>query len=266
MALPIIEKSPVTALIFLAALFTINFGFLNLILTVIVNAAQEAYEADVKYRLKRRAEEFQTAKVELKYLCEQLDVDGDGQLTRSELVEGMESNAQWAEMAAMMDCSKDEMSVIIDMLDEDKSGSVSYDEFAEQLHKMKSQEPRTLLVYIKGLLSNLKVIARDQQKVLEQGVDKKLNQLLVDFHTLSSTEPAFHRSPSWEIPTSADGTTSLCTLSRVTRPSLSYTTDFEQVAEEDWFEVKKIGGGITLFEDARDKVKADPCAGSMIYL
>ena len=41
------------------------------------------------------------------------------------------------------------MNVVWAMLDSDGSGEVSYDEFVEQLYKMKNDDSHTLLVFIK---------------------------------------------------------------------------------------------------------------------
>jgi len=73
------------------------------------------------------------------------------------------------------------------MLDEDNSGSVTYKEFVEQLHKLKSQDVHTMLIFIRGFLKDVRMrvidhfavtkdssvrtleLARDMKKVLYGG-------------------------------------------------------------------------------------------------
>ena len=54
---------------------------------------------------------------------------------------------------------QEDVDMIYDMLDEDRSGAVSYKEFIEQIHKIKyailSRDDHTLLVFIKGFLRKM---------------------------------------------------------------------------------------------------------------
>merc|ERR1711966_476898 len=52
-------------------------------------------------------------------------------------------------MGKMMDLAVDELSALFDILDHDRSGSISYNEFIEQIHRMRSGDTRTLLMLIK---------------------------------------------------------------------------------------------------------------------
>jgi len=162
-AMPMIEAEPAVALILVLAGMSVHVGLLNLILTVIVDKAREKHEHDLERKIKLKEKQFQQAKTELISLCESLDEDGSGELSLQELLDGFDKNAQFAMTLSVMDIKKDDMEVVFGILDEDHSGAVTYSEFAEQLHKMKSQDAQTMLIFIKGYVNELR------QKVSEQG-------------------------------------------------------------------------------------------------
>eukprot|EP00443_Scrippsiella_acuminata_P002557 CAMPEP_0115182242 /NCGR_PEP_ID=MMETSP0270-20121206/7843_1 /TAXON_ID=71861 /ORGANISM="Scrippsiella trochoidea, Strain CCMP3099" /LENGTH=520 /DNA_ID=CAMNT_0002595285 /DNA_START=116 /DNA_END=1678 /DNA_ORIENTATION=- len=155
-SLPIIEEEPATFIIFFAVLITVNLGLLNLILTVIVDVAHTAREEDDTRKINEKAREFEAAKVKLLHLCEELDSNKSGELCYEELLNGMETNPRFSTTLASMDVSPDDMHIIFSMLDEDSSGTISYSEFVEQLHKLKSQDTHTMLIFIRGFLKDVR--------------------------------------------------------------------------------------------------------------
>mmetsp|Transcript_49864 Transcript_49864/g.154019 ORF Transcript_49864/g.154019 Transcript_49864/m.154019 type:complete len:167 (-) Transcript_49864:124-624(-) len=72
----------------------------------------------------------------------------------------------------IMDVGKEDLKVVFEILDSDRSGTVSYTEFVEQLHKMRCHESHTLLVFVKHYVSDV------HRKVSEQ-LDLMKNDLLV---------------------------------------------------------------------------------------
>jgi len=155
-SVPIIEEEPLTAVFFLALILTINFGLLNLVLTVIVDSAQAARDADTKSKLTDKAKDFEAAKRKLLRVCAELDADGSGELTYAELMDGMDTHPDFSATMALLDITKDDMHVVFDMLDQDNSGSVTFVEFVEQLHKMKSQDDHTMLIFIRGYVNEVR--------------------------------------------------------------------------------------------------------------
>merc|ERR1719446_1604396 len=77
-----------------------------------------------------------------------------------------------------MDVRKEDISVIFNIMDEDQSGAVTYKEFVEQLHKMKTQDTHTLLVFIKGYVNELRLKVGEQLSLLKKEVVGKTNELL----------------------------------------------------------------------------------------
>jgi len=185
-SVPIIEEEPLIALFFFAVLLTVNFGLLNLVLTVIVDSAQAARDADEQRKLADKSHEFEQAKKKLMSVCSDLDKDGSGELTYAELMEGIEYHPEFSATMALLDVNKDDMSIVFDMLDQDNSGSVTFTEFAEQLHKMKSQDDHTMLIFIRGYLNEVRKKVAEQIRYTKDETFNSVHQTLAISKDLKS--------------------------------------------------------------------------------
>lgn len=155
-AYPLIERWPWTAVLFCVALMTVGLGLLNLVLTVIVDRANDA-RAENEAELKAaRSEEQLLAKSHLDHVCSQMDTDGDGLLTLEEILEGAESNPEFIQTLKVLEVKRAEMATVFAMLDEDRSGTVTYEEFTDNLHRMKTQDDHAMLVFLKHHLNQVK--------------------------------------------------------------------------------------------------------------
>jgi len=177
-SVPIIEEEPLSALLFFGVMITINLGVLNLVLTVIVDIAQTAREQDTLRRIEEKANKFETARKELLTLCRELDADESGELSLDELMDGIDVNPRFAATMAVMDVRKEDMHIIFNILDEDNSGTVTYSEFVEHLHKMKSQDNHTMLIFIKGYLCEVRRKISEQMKILKDEVSTDTKELV----------------------------------------------------------------------------------------
>jgi Ca2+-binding EF-hand superfamily protein len=134
----------------------VNFGLLNLILTVIVDQANRAREEDNQLQLAEREETFQKTKKKLTEICACMDDDKSGHLTCEELYDGFDSNESFAQEMKLMDVQKDDFKMIFNILDADHSGSVTYTEFIEQLHRMKTEDTHMMLTMIRFYINDLR--------------------------------------------------------------------------------------------------------------
>jgi len=161
-SIPIMEKSPWSAFVFMAVLVSVELGVLNLILTVIVDRAAQARQEDKRFVLQERAEEIETAKRELKALCVRLDSDGNGTLSKEELLDGFDNQPEFKDAMRLMDVQREDLTSLFTILDEDGSGDVAYNEFVDQLHKMKSQDVQMILVFIWSYLKSVRKLMNDE--------------------------------------------------------------------------------------------------------
>jgi len=97
-----------------------------------------------------------------------LDEDNSGSLTLDELLEGYDENPEFHLALSSMDVQREDISSLFNILDDDSSGHVEYDEFVDQLHKMKTQDSHVVLVFIRGAVKELKQMTIFQGKQITQ--------------------------------------------------------------------------------------------------
>eukprot|EP00930_Biecheleria_cincta_P025606 TRINITY_DN18201_c0_g1_i1.p1 TRINITY_DN18201_c0_g1~~TRINITY_DN18201_c0_g1_i1.p1 ORF type:complete len:677 (-),score=95.46 TRINITY_DN18201_c0_g1_i1:134-2107(-) len=197
LAVPLIRRSPLTAgPLMIGSLLCINLGILNLILAVIVNAAQAAHDADVERKVQERIQSYESAKTDLLDICSQLDENGSGDLSLEELMAGFDNNNRFANTMTSLSLTRDDMEVVFNILDDDKSGEVSYKEFVDQLHKMKSQDTYTLLLFIKGYINEMRRQVGEQLSLTKGELLEKTSSmhdiLLAGPHRFSANPQSLH--------------------------------------------------------------------------
>jgi len=136
------------------------------------------HEADAERKAKFAESQFVKLKERLMDVCKLMDKDGSGELDMEELNSGFETNEEFALIMSQMDIKLDDMDNVFHILDEDGSGSVTYKEFVDQLYKMKSQDSHSVLLFIKGLLKELRLKMCDEFQSLTGNVNAKVDSLL----------------------------------------------------------------------------------------
>lgn len=172
-------------LAFVIAFLTVTLGVMNLVLAVIVDAAADAREKDVKHKLEMKREEKVKASAKFHELCLAMDENGDGYISMSELLNAFECNEDLRQTLEVLDVDKDDLDCIFLLMDSDNSGDVSYSEFADLLLRMKSQDSRTILLFIKYYVLELRQRQNQEVNLLQQDVLGKLDRQakLLDYHT-----------------------------------------------------------------------------------
>jgi len=155
-SIPIMEKYPASIPFFIAVLFSINLGLLNLILAVIVERAEEAREEDHQQR--RREKDFFLAqcKKRLQKMFRALDRDGNNLLSKEEMHAGVSNNDDFADILHLMDLGEDDLNVVFAMMDSNKDGEIDLEEFIEQIFRMRCQDSQTLLLFIKHVVQEIR--------------------------------------------------------------------------------------------------------------
>lgn len=172
-------------LAFVIAFLTVTLGVMNLVLAVIVDAAADARENDVKHQLDLKRQDKVKASAKFHELCTSMDEDGDGHISMPELVKAFEYNEDLRQTLEVLDVDKADLECIFMLMDSDNSGDVSYAEFADLLLRMKSQDSRTILLFIKYYVLELRQRQTQEMRILEEDVLGKLDRQakLLDYHT-----------------------------------------------------------------------------------
>jgi voltage-gated sodium channel len=146
--IPVADAYPWVILIFICVFITVNVAVLNVILAVIVESAMRVSQDDARMVALERNNYYKQRMNHLIDICREIDTDDSGTLQLEELLEALESHEAFRAELRAMDITKSDMSVIFNMLDSDGSGDVDYTEVAEGLHRMKSHDAHTMLVFI----------------------------------------------------------------------------------------------------------------------
>eukprot|EP00405_Crypthecodinium_cohnii_P038636 CAMPEP_0206544432 /NCGR_PEP_ID=MMETSP0325_2-20121206/11522_1 /ASSEMBLY_ACC=CAM_ASM_000347 /TAXON_ID=2866 /ORGANISM="Crypthecodinium cohnii, Strain Seligo" /LENGTH=424 /DNA_ID=CAMNT_0054043195 /DNA_START=35 /DNA_END=1308 /DNA_ORIENTATION=+ len=143
-AIPVIEKEPWTAIIFMGALMTLVFGVLNLIVAVIVDVFAENRDRDLSNRAEELAEEEKEQKRILGQIFEKIDEDKSGSLSYDELVQGAYKVSEFARWLRVMDIDASDLEQLFRIVDASGSGEICPEEFIEAMYRMKTAAPEQL--------------------------------------------------------------------------------------------------------------------------
>jgi len=184
---PIIEAYPVTGVFFLSVFVSVGLAIMNLILGVVVNMATEARD---RILAENESEKLLMANESLSTLlvmCQEMDDDGNDELTFLEIREGFDNNEAFRETLSDMDIGRDDLQIVWTILDSDKSGTVTSKEFVNQIYKMKNSDSQFMLAYIKFYITEIKDKLRGDLKSLGAKMDADLSHLEEEIETNTGT-------------------------------------------------------------------------------
>eukprot|EP00931_Biecheleriopsis_adriatica_P118863 TRINITY_DN94175_c0_g1_i1.p1 TRINITY_DN94175_c0_g1~~TRINITY_DN94175_c0_g1_i1.p1 ORF type:complete len:584 (-),score=105.00 TRINITY_DN94175_c0_g1_i1:58-1728(-) len=154
--IPLLMKYPWTCIYFVPVLVIVQFGILNLVLVAIVDQAEKAEQQDAQFQAQIRKEAYGQAKKELLQICQEMDSDESGCIEVQELLEGFRSNAQLANYLKFLDVKLEDVQILFNTLDDDRSGTINHEEFVDQLFKMHNQDPGVMMSFIKTYVQDVR--------------------------------------------------------------------------------------------------------------
>eukprot|EP00401_Gymnodinium_catenatum_P073262 CAMPEP_0117493150 /NCGR_PEP_ID=MMETSP0784-20121206/18950_1 /TAXON_ID=39447 /ORGANISM="" /LENGTH=590 /DNA_ID=CAMNT_0005287995 /DNA_START=80 /DNA_END=1852 /DNA_ORIENTATION=- len=178
LAVPLVENSSVSAVILFLAFITLNLGLLNTIAAVIVDRQAQARESDHAYMRMLQNEELSQSYSLLQDIFEEMDVDGSGAFDVQEVMAHYDTTAELRELLNAMDIYKSDLPVIMDMIDTDGSGDVTYKEFVAGLHDLRYENTHTILKFIKHYSQETFKAIKTQSHTTRVAEDMKRASLL----------------------------------------------------------------------------------------
>jgi len=170
-AIPIITHAPWTYIIFSFALVTVQLGFTNLVLAVIVDKAAEAREGSkADKEVQKKAEEAASMKT-WREAMSSLDLDGSCTVNKAELLSGFNTNLTVKKTLEDMDIYEEDLEQLFHIMDFDDSGCLDYCEFVHQFYKAQTQDPRAYLMIMRLHLEKM-------EHRISRNVDIKLTELM----------------------------------------------------------------------------------------
>jgi len=175
-ALPIIEEKWWAIFIFMLAFASVGLAAMNLILAAIVDSGAQAREAAIQARSeKARMLAAEDAHRRLQYLlsvCKALDVDESGRLSREELLQGFDQNAEFRRAAMSMKLGREDIQVLFNVIDKDCSGDVDYAEFLQVMQQTQGEDVQQIMVFLKFAVMDLWSRKREEEKALEAKIEE----------------------------------------------------------------------------------------------
>jgi len=205
------KQAPYSAPLMVIIVITVTLGVMNLILTVIVERAAEARERDHQEQVKQKRHQAEAQKLELLKLCFEIDKDGNGQVTKDELLEAYDEKERFRNIMKLMDVKRDNIDAIFRLLDADGSGGLDYKEFCNELYTLQSNDQRMMIAMTRlgvqelnnQMSSRLSEVAKrtEMHDELLHRIDGKLSKLLGNT-PFSLEEPSlpFPRTDASKIP------------------------------------------------------------------
>jgi len=134
---PIAYELPHVGIAMLLFIMVVRFGILNIILGVIVNTTLKAEKSRDQGISAKVQEEQVKVLNKLKDFFIACDLDGNGELDKSELTVAFEQPAV-SRLFQQLDVPITDPSELFDLLDLDRSGGITFDEFLDGIIRLKS--------------------------------------------------------------------------------------------------------------------------------
>merc|ERR1719210_376653 len=128
----------------------------NVILEVITERSTEARENERLQTRKEKELDELDQKRALLQLFREMDIAHHGYVSYEDLTDAYDSLDHFRSLLRAMDIQKDEIKSVFKFLDRDSSGGVDYAEFCDQVHRIRTQDTRTMLAFLKLTMSDLK--------------------------------------------------------------------------------------------------------------
>eukprot|EP00913_Durusdinium_trenchii_P021482 g20189.t2 len=175
-AVPVIERSPATSIVFCGSLLTLVFGVLNMVVAVVVDGFAEGRQSDVLNLAQELEFEHTANKKNLGLIFDRLDVKNTGDLTLEDLVKGATTDAEFQSRLRVMDIDANDLEQFFGMIDADNSGSIEKEPAAKgSMRRDPGPTPVTPEEFI-GPLSRWIHESKTATRFVKYNVDRVLDQ------------------------------------------------------------------------------------------
>eukprot|EP00931_Biecheleriopsis_adriatica_P017921 TRINITY_DN12698_c0_g3_i1.p1 TRINITY_DN12698_c0_g3~~TRINITY_DN12698_c0_g3_i1.p1 ORF type:complete len:401 (-),score=110.36 TRINITY_DN12698_c0_g3_i1:65-1240(-) len=255
-AVPIIERYPAAAIIFMGAQLTLVFGVLNLVVAVVVDSAAEQREKDIQLLAEEMELESEDDLQFLKQVFTKIDKDGSGELDYDELLQGARTVPEFAARLRVMDIDQEDLGQLFQMLDENGSGVIEPDRFIHALNRW-VRESKTAGRFVKYMMMrNLTTNESFHETVAAKfkEVTQSLQALEQKQDILLKAE-AEHQQSVAEKPVEEDVFGSLTTLMKKLKeeaPATEFTVESEEPCSPELSNIKAQRGleSFDVFQEA----------------
>eukprot|EP00931_Biecheleriopsis_adriatica_P004459 TRINITY_DN106123_c0_g1_i1.p1 TRINITY_DN106123_c0_g1~~TRINITY_DN106123_c0_g1_i1.p1 ORF type:complete len:662 (+),score=120.37 TRINITY_DN106123_c0_g1_i1:100-1986(+) len=175
--------------VFASALITVQLGFTNLILSVIVDAAASTRDQDIKQKMLEQRQKEQDDLERLYDKMESIDVDGSGTLSLEELLNGYESDPECKERLNNLGMDMTELEFLFKEMDWNDSNSLSYADIVETIVKAETQDSRMQFMFLRQQLNKMSHVLNRRLAKVESSIQIVVNELSPSPRSHEQKEP-----------------------------------------------------------------------------
>lgn len=168
---PMITAYPLTAIVFMGSQLTIVFGVLNLVVAAVVDEFAEQRMNDITSVAQDMDDQMSQDLQKLAKMFRQMDLDHSGELSLEELLQGASRLPDFRNRLRVMDIDKDDLEQLFIMLDQDRSGFISQDEFKGALSRW-LQESKTASRFTKHNVQQTMARQDELMNFMQQRLDQ----------------------------------------------------------------------------------------------
>jgi len=149
-AVPLTKEYWWPFLVFAGNYMVVQLGLLNMILSVIVESAAAAREADLEDKAAQAQKDREESTRRLLKIIQDIDLDKNGHISSDELLAGYDDEkGEMKNVIASLHIDRDELGRLFRCLDADHTGTLEYLEFVRQIQKAHSSDLRVQLMLLK---------------------------------------------------------------------------------------------------------------------
>lgn len=133
--IPLMNESRLHFWLMSFAFITVQLGITNLILAVIVDTAARIRAEDIYEKAEELRQQQEEARSVLLEVAKSVDDDDSGDITCEEMLASFDENLDFQNIMRLIGFERDDMERMMSLMDVNRSGTVSYEEFIDSIAK-----------------------------------------------------------------------------------------------------------------------------------
>jgi len=182
--IPVIEAHPSSVLFFIPMFMMVGMAVMNLILGVVVEVALTAKSQIEREDDTEKTIERMETTTHLMDVCHHIDTEGEGEICKEEAFANFLQPGDFRDSILSLDVTEEDFSVVWAIVDEKKSGKVSYKDLISRLYAVRSSDTQFMLSYIKYYITIIKNDLTHTMQLVESKLADEMKEVEAEVQIL----------------------------------------------------------------------------------